>query len=115
VTGRALYAETRAGEDGIRRVLRPVESLSEELRVEAQTFTSSGPAIFLGFTENPPSILFAASKNSGMHAGDLLKRALAEVAGRGGGNAALAQGSLPSKEALQQLVRTLASQLKLPS
>jgi alanyl-tRNA synthetase len=115
VSGRALYAETPAGEDGIRRVQRPVESLSEELRVEAQTFTSSGAAIFLGFTENPPSILLAASKNSGMHAGDLLKRALAEVGGRGGGNAALAQGSLPSKEALQQLVRTLASQLKLSS
>ena len=115
VSGRALYAETPAGEDGIRRVLRPVESLSEELRAEAQTYTSSGPAVFLGFTENPPSILLAASKDSGMHAGDFLKRALAEAGGRGGGNAALAQGSLPSKEALQQLVRTLATQLKLSS
>ncbi len=114
-SGRALYAETPAGEDGIRRLLRRVESLSEELRAEAQSFTSSGPAIFLALTENPPSILLATSNNSGIHAGDVLKRGLSEVAGRGGGNAALAQGSLPSKEALDQLVRTLASQLTLPS
>jgi alanyl-tRNA synthetase len=115
VSGRALYAETPAGEDGIRRVLRRVESLSEDLRAEAQSFTSAGAAIFLALTENPPSILLATSKNSGVHAGDLLKRALSEVAGRGGGNAALAQGSLPSKEALDQLVRTIVNQLTLPS
>jgi alanyl-tRNA synthetase len=45
----------------------------------------------------------------------LLKRLLAEAQGRGGGNAGLAQGSLPSKEALDQLVRTLSSQLKFQS
>ncbi len=112
-SGRALYAETPPGPDGIRRVLRRVESLSEESRAEAQSFTAAGPAIFLAVTENPPSVLLAASKDSGVHAGDLLKRALAEAGGRGGGNAALAQGSLPSKEALDQLVQ-LASQL-IPS
>jgi alanyl-tRNA synthetase len=115
VSGRALYAETPAGQDGFRRVLRRVESLSEDLRAEAQSFTSAGRAIFLALTENPPSILLATSPNCGIHAGDLLKRALTEVGGRGGGNAALAQGSLPSKEALDQLVGTLASQLTLPS
>ena len=119
VTGRALYAETPAGEDGVRRALHRVESLSEELRAQAQSFTSSGPAIFLAVTENPPSVLLAASPASSttgaIHAGDVLKRALNEVAGRGGGNAALAQGSLPSTEALHQLVRILTSQLTLPS
>ena len=43
------------------------------------------------------------------------KRLLAAAGGRGGGNATLAQGSLPSKEALDQLVRKLASQLNFPS
>ena len=104
-SGRALYAETAPGPDGIRRVLRRVESLSEESRAEAQSFTASGPAIFLALAENPPSVLLAAAKDSGVHAGDLLKRALTEAGGRGGGNASLAQGSLPSKEALDQLAQ----------
>ncbi len=103
------------GSDGIRRLLRRVESLSEESRAEAQSFTAAGPAIFLAPVENPPSILLAASQGSGVHAGDLLKGLLAAAGGRGGGNATLAQGSLPSKEALDQLVRTLASQLLFPS
>jgi len=114
-SGRALYAETSPGPDGIRRVLRRVEALSEEARTEAQSFVSSGPAIFLAITENPPSALLACSKDSGVHAGDVLKGALSAAGGRGGGNAALAQGSLPSKEALEQLARTVAGQLNLPS
>jgi alanyl-tRNA synthetase len=114
-SGRELYTETAPGPDGARRVLRSVESLSEELRAEAQSFTAAGPAIFLAATENPPSVLVAASKNSGVHAGDLLKRVLSEAGGRGGGNATLAQGSVPSKEALEQLVASLASPLKFPS
>ncbi|MGD0136767.1 MAG: alanyl-tRNA editing protein [Bryobacteraceae bacterium] len=113
--GRALYAGTPPGSDGIRRMLRRVDALSEESRTEAQSFTSSGPAIFLAVAENPPSVLLAASKDSGTQAGDVLKRALADAGGRGGGNAALAQGSLPSKEALDQLVQSLTSQLNLTS
>ena len=113
--GRALYAGTPPGPDGIRRALRRVASLSEEVRAEAQSFTASGPAIFLAVAENPPAILVAISKDSGLHAGDLLKPLLAQAGGRGGGNAALAQGSLPSKEALDTLSVKLASQLNLPS
>jgi alanyl-tRNA synthetase len=112
-SGRALYAETPPTKDGIRRVLRRVESLSEELRAEAQSFTSSGAAIFLALSDNPPSVLLAASKDSGVYAGDLLKRALTEAGGRGGGNPTLAQGSLPSKQQLQELAGKLASQLGL--
>jgi len=118
-SGRALYAETSPGADGIRRVLRRVESLSEELRAEAQSFAGAGPAIFLAITEDPPSVLLAVSpsvgKDSGVHAGDVLKRALADAGGRGGGNAALAQGSLPSREALDKLIQLLASQLNFPT
>lgn len=114
-SGRALYADTAPGSDGVRRILRRLESLSEASRAEAQTFAAAGPGIFLAVVETPPSVLLAASKESGVHAGDLLKRALTEAGGRGGGNAALAQGSLPSKEALNQLVGALAGQLKFPS
>ena len=112
-SGRALYAETPAGADGIRRVLRRVESLAEGSRTEAQSFAAAGPAIFLAIGENPPAALLAASKDSGVHAGDVLKRGLTEAGGRGGGNAALAQGSVPSKEALDQLVQILTGLLHL--
>ncbi|MGA2882316.1 MAG: DHHA1 domain-containing protein [Bryobacteraceae bacterium] len=114
-SGRELYAATTPGPDGIRRVLRRAESLLEESRTEAQSFTAAGPAIYLAATENPPSVLLAASKDNGIHAGDLLKRALSEAGGRGGGNATLAQGSVPSNEALDQVIASLASLLKFPS
>ena len=113
-TGRVLYAETPPGPDGVRRILRRAESISEELRAEAQSFTAAGPAILLAISENPPSVLLAVSKDSAVHAGDLLKRVLAGAGGRGGGNAVLAQGSLPSKESLEQLARSLTSDLSFP-
>jgi alanyl-tRNA synthetase len=111
-TGRALYAEALPGPDGIRRVLRRVELLTEESRAEAQSFAGAGSAIFLAVAANPPAILLATSKDSCVHAGDLIRPALAAAGGRGGGTAVLAQGSLPSKEALDQLTQTLYSQLK---
>jgi alanyl-tRNA synthetase len=113
-SGRALYGETIAGPDGIRRKLRRVESLSEEMRVEAQAFTAAGPAIFVAFAESPPTILLAASADSGVNSGEVLKRLLGPRGGRGGGNATLAQGSLPSKTALQELAESLSKELNFP-
>ena len=113
-SGRALYGETVAGPDGMRRTLRHVESLGEEIRVEAQAFTTSGRAIFVALSESPPAILLAVSADSGVNSGEVLKRLLSAKGGRGGGNATLAQGSLPSKTALQELAESLAQELKFP-
>jgi len=113
-SGRALYGETIAGPDGIRRKLRRVESLSEETRVEAQAFTASGRAIFVALAESPPAILLAASADSGVNSGEVLKRLLGPRGGRGGGNATLAQGSLSSKTALQELADSLSQELNFP-
>jgi len=112
-SGRALYAATEPGPDGIRRVLRKVESISEESRAEAQSFISAGPAIFLLAAQNPPSVLLACSNDAGLNAGDLLKRILTEAGGRGGGNRTLAQGSVASPQALDRVVTALAGQLAL--
>ncbi len=116
-SGRALYAATACGPDGIRRVLRRVASLDEELRAEALSFSAAGPAIFLAAAENPPALMLACSKDSRINAGDLLKQALGAAGGRGGGNSTLAQGSLPSglasKGALEGAIATLAAQLNL--
>jgi alanyl-tRNA synthetase len=115
-SGRALYGETASGPDGIRKVLRHLEaSLSEESRAEAQSFTAAGPAVFLAVAENPPSVLLAASKDSGANCGEILKRLLGVAGGRGGGNATLAQGSLPSKTALQELTESVSRELNFPA
>ncbi len=93
--GLRAYGETAPGTDGLRRLCVRVGSITEDTRTEAMSFTSGPGAVFLGLSENPPSVLFAASEGCGVHAGDRVKRALAELGGRGGGNARVAQGSLP--------------------
>lgn len=99
VRGRELHAATAPGADGLRKIQQRVAILSDELRAEAQSFAAGGKAIFMAVAEDPPSVLLAASPDSGVNAGAVLKAALAEVGGRGGGNATLAQGSL-NKESL---------------
>jgi alanyl-tRNA synthetase len=101
--GRELHAATAPGAGGVRRIRRRVESLSDDLRVEAQSFTAGEKSVFLALAADPPSILLAASKDSGVNAGELLKAALAKAGGRGGGSATMAQGSLPSKDLLDQV------------
>jgi alanyl-tRNA synthetase len=69
----------------------------------------------VALAENPPAILLAASPESGVRCGETLKRLLAAHGGRGGGNATLAQGSLPSKESLDTLAQALGAELGLSS
>jgi alanyl-tRNA synthetase len=58
--------------------------------------------VFLAVCEQPPSLLLAASADSGVHAGDRIKAAMAAAGGRGGGNQNLAQGSVPDAASLAQ-------------
>ncbi len=114
-SGRALYAEAAAGPDGIRRTIRRVASITEEVRVEGQFFTASGPGIFVALAESPPAILLAASRDIGVNSGEVLKRLLGPRGGRGGGSATMAQGSLPSSAALQELAAILSQELNFPA
>ena len=109
--GRELYAATAAAPDGLRRVQRRVTALSDELRVEAQSFTAGERSAFLALAGDPPSVLLAVSKDGGIHAGEALKAALAQAGGRGGGSATMAQGSLPDQEALARFLEFPAFQL----
>ena len=102
--GRQLYSETASGADGMRRVRRTVAAITEELRAEAQAFASGSKAVFLAVVEDPPSLLLAASKDSGVNAGALVKDAVTQAGGRGGGNPAMAQGSVPRRELLDEVV-----------
>ena len=106
--GRELYAAASAGPDGLRRVTRRLETGSlEELRAIAQHFTAQPKAVFLATLGNPPSVLLAASEDAGIDAGKLLKAALAEAGGRGGGTARMAQGSVANAGMLDVVVRKL--------
>ena len=92
--GRELYAQTTPGPDGVRRIQQRVDSLSDDVRAEAQSFTAGEKSIFVALAANPPSVLLAASKDSGVNA----KEALIKAGARGGGTPAMAQGRLNSTE-----------------
>lgn len=105
--GRQLHADTPPGSDGIRRVRRTSAGISDELRAEAQAFVSGGKAVFLAVIEDPPALLLAASKDSGVNAGQLVKEAVSRVGGRGGGNPGMGQGSVPNRALLDSVVPEL--------
>ena len=101
--GTELFLAATPGPDGIRRVVQrgPID---DAMRARAQAFVSPSAAgekaVFLAVCDQPPSLLLAASADSGVHAGDRVKAAVTAHGGRGGGNQQLAQGSVPDSAAL---------------
>ncbi|MEJ5370041.1 MAG: alanyl-tRNA editing protein [Bryobacteraceae bacterium] len=108
--GRALYAACAPDGRGLRVHVERIEKgpISDELRALAQSFCAGGQGVFVGVCTDPPSILLATGEQTGIEAGARLKAALEKCGGRGGGSARIAQGSLPSAEVLEALVRALA-------
>jgi alanyl-tRNA synthetase len=97
--GKELFLAAELGPDGIRRIIQrgPID---DAMRARAQAFVSGKKAVFLAVCDQPPSLLLAASADSGIHAGDRVKAAVAAAHGRGGGNQQLGQGSVPDTAAL---------------
>ncbi|MBA2459074.1 MAG: hypothetical protein H0V43_09005 [Gemmatimonadales bacterium] len=91
-----------------------VDSSDEGRRVyldRTAFYPTSGPrAVFVGTVAESATVLLAASEDSGVDAGRILKATLERMNGRGGGNARLAQGSAPA-EALDQVVEALLGEL----
>ncbi len=110
--GRELYertaADTANDAKGLRRAIErgPID---DAMRARAQAFAAGSKAVFLAVCDTPASLLLAASADSGIHAGERMKAAVTAAGGRGGGNQALAQGSVPSVEALEGVVERLVS------
>ena len=100
--GRDLYTAADPGPDGLRRVIRDAR-IDDELRAIAQGFVAGPKAVFIALCTDPPSVLVAASKDSGVHAGELVKAAVTEQGGRGGGSPVLGQGSVRDVEALEKV------------
>jgi alanyl-tRNA synthetase len=108
--GRELYAAASPDSSGVRRAMKRLASGPlDPLRQMAQAFCGRPMAVFVGAVEQPPAILLATSQDSGLDSGKLLKAALNEVGGRGGGSPRLAQGSAPSVAALEQALTALSA------
>jgi alanyl-tRNA synthetase len=106
--GRELYDTTAPDANGVRRVVRRLpKGAMEDLRALAQSFTAQPKAVFIGAIEQPASVLLASSADSGIEAGKTLQPLLAQADGRGGGNARIAQGSVPAKEGIDRIVQLL--------
>jgi alanyl-tRNA synthetase len=106
--GRDLYEATIPGEDGIRRAVQRAQNGNlEDLRAVAQSFTAQPKSIFLAVLDEPPSVLLAASADAGIDAGKLVKASVSAAGGRGGGNARIAQGSVPDAAALEKVIGEL--------
>jgi alanyl-tRNA synthetase len=109
---RELYDATPPSSDRIRLVVeRQDAGPPDRLRPLAGAIAALPRAILLGATREPAGIILAAAEDSGVDAGKILKETLAGVGGRGGGNARLAQGSVPSADALERAVSALRAAL----
>ncbi|MBA3260528.1 MAG: alanyl-tRNA editing protein [Gemmatimonadales bacterium] len=104
---RELYDGVAPGPSGTRRVvLREERAGIERLRGIARAVTELPRAVFVGTVAGAPTVLVAASEDSGVDAGRVLQAALEPAGGRGGGSARLAQGSAPV-EMFSGVVETL--------
>ncbi len=105
---RSAWAAATPDVHGIRVIVeRAAHGGVDTLRPLALAVASLERSVFIGTSEEPPSVIMAASKDSAVEAGPRLKAALAAVGGRGGGSAALAQGSVPSVAQVSQVVNAL--------
>lgn len=100
--GRELYLAAEPDASGLRRVTQ-YAAIDDAMRARAQAFVAGERAAFLAVSKEPYAVLLAVSADSGVHAGERLKSALASAGGRGGGNQTLAQGSVPDAAALDKL------------
>ncbi len=105
--GEALYEKTPPHVDTLRRVLLRVPAIDEAVRAKAQAFTNRGKAVVLAIAAESSGVLVACSADSGFNAGAILKSALAQAGGRGGGSPTLAQGNSPDASVAESLVAAL--------
>jgi alanyl-tRNA synthetase len=103
---RELYADATPDAAGARWVVIRDGDATERQRGLGQAVAALPRAVFVGATSSPPGLVLAASEDSGIDAAGVLRAALANVGGRGGGNARLAQGTVPA-EALERAIASV--------
>ena len=104
-----LYAGAVPDATGRRVIVAREESGPiDRLRALALAVARMPRAVFIGTAGPPPTVLLAASDDSGVDAGRVLKAALEREGGRGGGNPRLAQGTLPGQAAVDAVIRNIS-------
>lgn len=106
---RELYDRATPDASGTRTIVIRDAASIDELRTLAQGALELPRVVVVGVLRAPPSVLFAATEDSGVDAGKLLKERLAAVGGRGGGSPRMAQGGAPDSAAIESLVASLVS------
>ena len=105
---RALYDRTVPSAGGVRvAVVQREAGTLEDVRPLAQAFAALPRAVMIATVASPATVLVAASDDSGIDAGAVLKPQLQVAGGRGGGSVRLAQGTVPHGEALASLVEAV--------
>lgn len=105
---RARYDDAVPDASGTRWVTeRRRSGRADDSRSLALAVCALPRSVFVGVVDEPPSLLVAASADSGIDAGAALKGALATTGGRGGGSPRLAQGTVPGREALDAALASL--------
>ena len=106
---RERYDAATVDANGVRTIVVRDAGSIDELRALAQAAFSLPKVVVVGALNSPPSVLVAASEDSGVDAGKLLKERLAAAGGRGGGSPRLAQGSVPDVAAVDAVVASLVA------
>jgi alanyl-tRNA synthetase len=106
---RALYDAAAPNATGVRTIVVRDAASMDDLRDLAQAAFPLPRVVVVGALTSPPSVLLAASEDSGVDAGKLLKEQLAAAGGRGGGSPRIAQGSVPDSATVESLVSSLVT------
>jgi alanyl-tRNA synthetase len=105
--GRQHWEDNPASDGGLRRISLTCPTLGEQSRALAQSCVERGRAAIFIAGLNPRSVLFSVSEDAELHAGDLLKAALAARGLRGGGSRTMAQGSVRNEEDIAAIAAEL--------
>ena len=105
---RERYAAAPPDANGVRRIVVRDAASMDELRTLAQAALDLPRVMVIGTLTSPPSVLVAASEDSGISAGAVLKERLTAVGGKGGGSPRLAQGTAASSD-IERIVGELTA------
>ncbi|HLW54125.1 MAG TPA: alanine--tRNA ligase-related protein [Candidatus Angelobacter sp.] len=110
-----LLAEASGSPRIVARVLPERDAVFAKLLAQKLTAGAPGVIALLAVGAGQPALVFAQSPGQKHNMGQLMKDAMVQLGGRGGGTADLAQGGLPAGTVdlarIEKLLRDLASRL----
>ena len=111
----ALHASSAPASNGTRHISIPSQHGVDAARALALALARLPGVLAVGAVEDPPTLLIATSADSGLDASKLLRDAIGPYSGRGGGSPRMAQGSLPSIDAVRSAARAVTAERLRPA